>query len=321
MSIKSREIKNLGIAIDHPMQQILKLLPASGFSEQISLIDKTYKSSLLERRNQAEADKEQRKFESIDEGRSHVCVPGVWIICVSTDYKSACEASLKKSTNGNSAPKEYVRAAISALVDEVNGAFASLDDIKSDDPDVKVAVEQCREMHGYASGELNRTLGTIDDANSLSHLPAQVHELKNWLSATSAYQQTCIDGFPAGELQDKMQARLESAKRMTSNALTIVGKVSSFAPVLHGSGSRLLQEEEEENHSANGIPAWVPESERRVLESRATKEFTPNVTVAKDGTGDFKTISDALSHLPAKYDGRQAIATCKILNLSNKKKF
>ncbi|XP_042409354.1 pectinesterase-like [Zingiber officinale] len=231
----------------------------------------------------------------------------IQIICVSTDYKSACEASLKKSTNGNSAPKEYVRAAISALVDEVNGAFASLDDIKSDDPDVKVAVEQCREMHGYASGELNRTLGTIDDANSLSHLPAQVHELKNWLSATSAYQQTCIDGFPAGELQDKMQARLESAKRMTSNALTIVGKVSSFAPVLHGSGSRLLQEEEEENHSANGIPAWVPESERRVLESRATKEFTPNVTVAKDGTGDFKTISDALSHLPAKYDGRYVI--------------
>lgn len=224
------------------------------------------------------------------------------IICETTEYNSTCEASLKKSTNGTSAPKDYVRAAVSALADEVNEAFARLDDIKSDDPAVKAAVEQCREMHGYASGELNRTLGTIDDAHSLSQLPAQVHELKNWLSATAAYQQACIDGFPAGERRDKMQAELDAAKQMTSNALAIVGKVSSFASVLRGSGSRLLREEE--NHSANGIPAWVPESERRVLESRATKEFTPNVTVAKDGTGDFKTISEALSHLPAKYDGR-----------------
>ncbi|XP_074562647.1 pectinesterase-like [Curcuma longa] len=234
----------------------------------------------------------------------------IQIICAPTDYKSSCETSLKKLTNSTSSPKDYVRAAVTALVDEVGKAFARSDDIKSDDPAVKTAVKLCQEMHGYALGELNHTLRTID-LHSLSQLPAQVHELKNWLSATAAYQQTCIDGFPKGEQQDKMQEALDSAKRSTSNALTIVGKVSSFMSMQHGlgTGRRLIEEEgdDDDDDGGDGIPAWVEESERRVLQSRATKVFTPNVTVAKDGSGDFQTISDALAHLPAKYDGRYVI--------------
>lgn len=229
----------------------------------------------------------------------------VQIICAPTDYKSSCESSLKKLINSTSSPKDYVHAAVTALVDEVGKAFSRSDDIESDDPAVKTAVQLCQEMHRYALGELNHTLRTID-LHSLSQLPAQVHELKNWLSATAAYQQTCIDGFPKGDRRDKMQEVLDSAKRLTSNALTIVGKVSSFMSMPHGlgTGRRLFKEEGDDDDGGDGIPAWVEESERRVLQGRATKEFTSNVTVAKDGSGDFQTISDALAHLPAKYDGR-----------------
>jgi hypothetical protein len=55
----------------------------------------------------------------------------------------------------------------------------------------------------------------------------------------------------------------------------------------------------------DGIPEWVPESERRVLKGGGFKgEIKPTVVVAKDGSGKFKTINEALTAMPKTYDGR-----------------
>lgn len=238
------------------------------------------------------------------------------MICSPTDHQSACKSSLKKYANASSTPKDLVRAVISVVVDTVGKAFNRSDAISSTDPSVKAAVEVCRELHGYAVSELNNTLSTID-AHHLDQLPKQAHEIKNWLSAVTAYQQTCIDGFPEGETKAKMQAAMYAARVMTSNALAIAGKISSFITLLHltggGANRRLLEEAAEQRIEeeptakvldGDGAPSWVPEEDRRMLLSKAAKEFTPNMTVAKDGTGNFTTVSDALAHLPAKYDGR-----------------
>ncbi|CAL9777541.1 unnamed protein product [Musa acuminata subsp. burmannicoides] len=226
----------------------------------------------------------------------------IQVICSPTDYKNSCESSLSKYVNDSSKPKDLVRAAVLAVVDGVAKAFNRSDSIKSDDPEVKAAIADCKEMHQYAVDELAKTLSHIDE-HHLKQLPKQIPELKNWLSAVVAYQQTCIDGFPEGKLKSKMQAAMKSAKEITSNALAIVGKISSFLTLIQVAGfSRRLLEEEpaEPEWYVDGNPSWVSHGDRRLLQTPATAELTPNVTVAKDGSGDFTTISGALAKAPKK---------------------
>ncbi|URE34416.1 pectinesterase [Musa troglodytarum] len=202
----------------------------------------------------------------------------IQVICSPTDYKSSCESSLSKYVNESSKPKDLVRAAVLAVVDGVSKAFNRSDSIKSDDPEVKAAIADCKEMHQYAVDELAKTLSHIDE-HHLKQLPKQIPELKNWLSAVVAYQQTCIDGFPEGKLKSKMQAAMKSAKEITSNALVIPAEPAWYV---------------------DGNPSWASHGDRRLLQTSATPQFTPNVTVAKDGSGDFTTISGALAKAPKK---------------------
>jgi hypothetical protein len=104
-------------------------------------------------------------------------------------------------------------------------------------------------------------------------------------------------------------------KELTSNALALIEKGSSLLSVLKGGSKRRLLEEEEGAASAasqagpaldrDGVPEWVPDGERRVLKGGGFKNtLTPNVVVAKDGSGKFKTINEALAAMPKTYDGR-----------------
>ncbi|XP_008812392.2 pectinesterase-like [Phoenix dactylifera] len=240
------------------------------------------------------------------------------LICGAADYKEACESRMAKVVNTTS-PKALIRASISVVVDEVTKAFNQSELFKSDDPMVQGAVEDCKELFRFSDDELATALGSID-ALTLDQIPKQSSELRNWLSAVMSYQQTCIDGFPDGELKDKMEEAMESAKELTTNALAIIEEASDFlSSVKIPAGSRrrrLLAEGQEAALHKDGLPSWLSKEERRHLEEgeqdgqggpRATRNLQPNVTVAKDGSGDFKTISEALAQMPKKFEGRYFI--------------
>ncbi|KAG0501912.1 hypothetical protein HPP92_001984 [Vanilla planifolia] len=62
----------------------------------------------------------------------------------------------------------------------------------------------------------------------------------------------------------------------------------------------------DEKLDEEGFPSWLGEEQRRELKQVDIK-LKPNVTVAKDGSGDYKTISKALAKMPNKYSGRYVI--------------
>ncbi|KAK4486766.1 hypothetical protein RD792_006653 [Penstemon davidsonii] len=131
-------------------------------------------------------------------------------------------------------------------------------------------------------------------------LSARTPDINNWLSAVLSYQQTCIDGFPDGEEKSKLEKLLKNGKELGSNALAIVSEVSSVLSKVHGGEVKrsLLVSDE--------YPRWMDGEHRRMLKADVS-EYTPNATVAKDGSGNFTTVSEALNAMPEKYTGRYMI--------------
>ncbi|CAO2188423.1 unnamed protein product [Urochloa humidicola] len=161
----------------------------------------------------------------------------VKMMCAQTDYKDACEKSLSKAAANASAssPKDMVRAAVAVIGDAVGEAFSRSAAATGDDPRVKAAVADCKEIYEDARADLARTLAGID-AGGLDEVTRRGYELRVWLSAVIAHMETCIDGFPDGELRRNMTGAMESGEELTSNALAIIEKASSLLAALHITG-------------------------------------------------------------------------------------
>ncbi|URD81153.1 pectinesterase [Musa troglodytarum] len=85
---------------------------------------------------------------------------------------------------------------------------------------------------------------------------------------------------------------------MTSNALAIVDGLSSVLASfqLPSLGRRLLSEDEGERGQ---FPSWVGNDKRKLL-ALSMADIKPDVTVAQDGSGKYKTITQALGAVPKK---------------------
>ncbi|KAM0872526.1 hypothetical protein ACQ4PT_038645 [Festuca glaucescens] len=231
-------------------------------------------------------------------------------VCKQTDFQDACQDSLTKCVNASaSSPLDVVRSAVQVIGEAISQAFDRADLIMSNDPLVKAAVADCKEFFVWAKDELNHTLSGMDSKDSLTK---QGYQLRIWLSAVVAHQETCIDGFPDGEFKDKVKESFVKGKELTSNAMALIEKASTFLAGFKLPKRRLLAEEEPRHAEPvlgeDGIPEWVPESERRVLKGGGFKaDIKPTVVVAKDGSGKFKTINEALTAMPKTYDGRYVI--------------
>ncbi|XP_010937248.1 probable pectinesterase/pectinesterase inhibitor 13 [Elaeis guineensis] len=232
----------------------------------------------------------------------------VKMLCAGTDYKQTCETSLTKFSNTTTSdPKELLKAAVVALIDEASRSFSQSSVFKSNDSRVQDAINDCWEMYYDSKEDLVKTLNRIIDTG-LEHLPDQTLNLKNWLSAVHFYQETCVDGFPEGELKNKMRSAMKATKELTSNALAMIGQVSDLLTMLGvPSWSRRLLSVEHRPVMKRGYPSWVSEGDRRLLKEHLNFKLKPNVTVAKDGSGDFGTINEAIRNMPLKYSGRYVI--------------
>ncbi|KAJ3704862.1 hypothetical protein LUZ61_008567 [Rhynchospora tenuis] len=241
----------------------------------------------------------------------HAISKSVETICEPTDYKDICIKSITKATNASSSPKDMIRASVAVIRDELRNAFSVSDLLKSDDPRVKQAIADCKEHYENAKDHIASTLDGID-AHKLDDLPTRAHQLRVWLSAVTAYQETCIEGFPDGDLKTKMQNAMKDGKELSSNALAILGKLSDFFSSLNikipGLNRRLLSDESAfPELDEDGIPTWVSEEDRRILLGKVKGDLKPDVVVAKDGSGAFTSINAAINAIPKDYTGRYVI--------------
>ena len=118
----------------------------------------------------------------------------------------------------------------------------------------------------------NMTTSSIEDAHA-------------WLSSVLTNHVTCLDGIE-GSARATMEPGL---KDLISRARTSLAMLVAFSPLK----TKVMIDE-----PLNGeFPTWVTSRDRTLLQA-LPKEIKANVVVAKDGSGKYKTVKEAVASAP-----------------------
>lgn len=212
-------------------------------------------------------------------------------ICASTTYTETCEESLADANTTDT--RQLVEMAINVTVSTVAGVLknSSLLDKAASDPATKEAFKVCEDVLDRAAADLRRTVEKIAEFDFLK-TDEFVADLSTWLSAVVTNQETCVDAFEntTGDTGERMRELLRTATELSSNGLAMIASFSAalssfnFGSLLGGGGSRRLLSAAEEEALVN----------RRLSEVK-TLSRKPDIVVAPDGTGQFKTINEAVA--------------------------
>ncbi|KAK4753216.1 hypothetical protein SAY87_022014 [Trapa incisa] len=249
-------------------------------------------------------------------------------LCAPTDYKQTCVNSLKDSNSTD--PKELIKVGFNVAVKNIQDAVtksAVLHELEKD-PRAAKALQNCKELMDDSISDLKRSFEKVGHFD-MSKVDEIIEDLKVWLSAAITYQETCFDGFEntTSDAGKKMREALKIATQMTSNGLAMVTEIYSTLkslnlPILeNGVERRRLMSDNLDGDMAT----WMSDDmvrrrlmsdsldsdtltlmsddmvRRRLLAvSLETAKAKADLIVAKDGSGKYKTINEALEDIPKK---------------------
>ncbi|KAJ0075215.1 hypothetical protein Patl1_33857 [Pistacia atlantica] len=182
---------------------------------------------------------------------------------------------------------------------------------KTDDAQVKDALTVCETVFDDAVDRLKDSLSSMEVAEGEKLLSSsKIDDMKTWLSASITDQETCLDAldelnsthYGNSSIPKDIRTAMENSTQFASNSLAIGTKiVTLLSQVKVPIHRRLLGFERSDS---SGFPRWVSAGDRRLLQEINP---TPNVTVAADGTGDFRTIKEAVDKVSKKSPTRFVI--------------
>ncbi|KAJ4827605.1 hypothetical protein Tsubulata_026412, partial [Turnera subulata] len=233
-------------------------------------------------------------------------------VCSVTQYPNSCFSSISSLETANTSdPEVLFRLSLQVAMNELSKLKTYPDSLipMIDEPQLKAAVNVCSTIFDDAVDRVNDSLSSIvsgEAGGKLNISQAKIDDLKAWLSTALTDQETCIDALQELNTTDHandliledMKAKMENSTEFVSNSLAIVSKIISLLSDQFSAGPgnrKLLGLQGSSSHS--GFPDWVSPGDRRLLQEANP---TPDVVVAKDGTGKYKTIREAVGEIPKK---------------------
>ncbi|KAM3323988.1 pectinesterase [Capsicum chacoense] len=211
-------------------------------------------------------------------------------MCQPTPYKQTCEKTLSIAKNVSD-PKDYIKVAFEATVTDLKNAIKSTEPIKkaASDPYTKDALLACEQLFDLAAEDLRTSITKIQNFD-ISKIKDVVNDLKTWLSAVLAYEDTCLDGFTKSEYsetREKMVKLMNTTQELTLNVLYMVDSFGQMITQTTGLTRKLLSNSD----------SFVEASNRKLHQISSAQ---PNAVVSADGSGQYKTIKDAINAVPKK---------------------
>ncbi|KAJ4960241.1 hypothetical protein NE237_020151 [Protea cynaroides] len=197
--------------------------------------------------------------------------------CSQTPYPQICNSFVSSNPLLTSKGFHYVALEVTRIQAQLAHKLISSMDLSSFDEPAKAAWADCSELYNDTVSQFNRVL-----------LSNSWEDTQTWLSAAVANHQTCQHGFMelnSTSFMSSLPSMLSDFPKLLSNSLAINKQAASTLSSKPGGARRLL---------SDGFPSWVSVADRKLLQS-TTAASQANIVVATDGSGNYKTISEALS--------------------------
>ncbi|GMJ13343.1 HIGHLY METHYL ESTERIFIED SEEDS, Pectin Methylesterase6 [Hibiscus trionum] len=208
--------------------------------------------------------------------------------CTQTPYPDVCNYYMGNSVNVaaqlDQTQFSFRDVAIQVTLNQAVQAHRLISsmDSSSFDERAKLAWNDCLELYEDTIHHLNQSTSTNNPIDS-----------QTWLSAATANHQTCQNGFIDFNLASHLQnlpPMLGNFTKLISNSLAInkaaiVASSSSHTSFAKQVGNRRLL--------SDGFPAWLSAADRKLLQTTGAPKA--DIVVAQDGSGHFKTITEAVA--------------------------
>ncbi|EER99903.1 pectinesterase [Sorghum bicolor] len=175
----------------------------------------------------------------------------------------------------------------------------------------RLALSDCVELLQHTLAQLGTAEAELSAANSSTSTSTSTDEesvagVQTVLSAALTNQYTCLDGFAGpsasedGRVRPYIQGRIYHVAHLVSNSLAMLRRL----PQRRRRRGREALELEGYGRVRRGFPSWVSAADRRRLQQQ---QVVPDLVVAKDGSGNFTTVGEAVAAAPNNSESRFVI--------------
>ncbi|KAF8027471.1 hypothetical protein BT93_E0392 [Corymbia citriodora subsp. variegata] len=221
-------------------------------------------------------------------------------VCNVTEYPDSCFSSIamQESSSNLTDPGQIFKLSLLVAIDRVASSFNYMNQLiaQVSDPLEQVAFVVCQTVLQDAIDHLNSSVSLMEVTQGLELLsPSSITDMRTWLSTAITDQETCLDVLEevnSTRLGD-MKLAMRNSTKFASNSLAIITKIVSLLAAFNIPIHRRLLGFE----ARFDLSIWVGPADRKLLR---IVNLSPNLTVAQDGTGDYKTIKDAVQAIPEK---------------------
>ncbi|KAG0469945.1 hypothetical protein HPP92_016047 [Vanilla planifolia] len=263
---------------------------------------------------------------SANHQNSHISHAILHSTCITARHPELCVSSISSSPSllsSISSPKDVIHASLNFTLTAVVHATSvarRLSALHNLTPREHTALIDCFEMFDETLDELHRVnaeLGSYRSDAGHNNLWRHAADLKILISAAMTNQDSCADGFSHAGVDRRLRGAiigdLTHVEHLCGNALAMIrnmtdADITAAAAAAAAAGEQRRQNLSEDLHqeetTSEGVPEWMSVEDRRLIEAAAV---VPHVTVAADGSGDYRTITEAVAAAPVKSSKRYVI--------------
>ena len=257
----------------------------------------------------------------------------VQTICQSTTDQGSCAKTLDpvKSDDPSKLVKAFLMATKDAITKSSNFTASTEGGMGTNmNATSKAVLDYCKRVLMYALEDLETIVEEMGE--DLQQSGTKLDQLKQLLTGVFNYQTDCLDDIEEVELKKIMGEGISNSKVLTSNAIDIFHsvvtamaqmgvKVDDMKNITMGAGAGGAARRLLEDNDSKGLPKWFSGKDRKLMAKAGRGapaggddgigeggggggKIKATHVVAKDGSGQFKTISEAVMACPDKNPGR-----------------